>query len=103
MITQFSQYRPPHPAEGWVMQVPVIMTAHFPRTDCDLLYQHAIFIEQEDHRSAIIILNELKPEEKAMLAPSTLDLMDHFSSLGYKYLRLDPDGEGIEGIPTFDW
>lgn len=90
------------PIAPWVMQVPVISTSHFSQDDCDLLMeQEFCFMYDYDGRTAILIIEE--PDNPEELSAEAASLIERFRSLGYKYLRLDPNGDVLEGLPTYEW
>lgn len=86
----------------WVMEVPVISTGHVSRADADLLEHgensHAI---TQDEFSVILIIEDENnfPE----CSPAFNTLLTAFRDLGYGHLRLDVDGEEVDGLPTYDW
>jgi hypothetical protein len=99
------------------MQVPVISTGHFPKADCDLLYRHACLTDWRDPRQVVnppdagytavlrLPLPDLAAEFSCWqeLTPASRRLLTAFAQLHYAYLRLDPDGEEIDGLRTFHW
>lgn len=85
----------------FVMEVPVINTAHFTREECDALYQEAYWKTHDDF--SVILVIEDHESDYAHMKPETVAVIQHFARLSYPYLRLDPDGDLVEGLPTFDW
>src|ERR1035441_664449 len=124
MKLNYPAARPPHRSSKvwkggspWIMQVPVISTGHFPKPDCDLLFCHAYLTDWPDPRQDVIkqdagytaVLRLPLPNLAAEfscwreLTPATRRLLTAFARLHYAYLRLDPDGEEIDGLRTFHW
>ena len=91
----------------WVMKVPVVSTSMFPSEDVDVLELQAFWRNDGSgpKPNSFILIVEDFPESWPIddLAPSTVNLIRDISNLGYPYLRIDPDGEIVQGYKTFDW
>ena len=101
MNTQPVTY-PPAPKElnAWCIVAPVINTAHFTESEASLLHNgHAILNDNhQDGRTCLLLIEDIQ-----QCTDATRRVIQHFIDLGYRYLRLDPDGEKVAGLPTFDW
>ena len=86
--------------DRWIMQVPVISTSHFTRAQCDELYRSAFLKDSEF--SCILCLEDYTTEFDDQPA-EVLAVFKFFHELGYRHLRLDPDGDVVPELPTHDW
>lgn len=104
MNTTYPQTFPPaYPVgpEFWLMQVPVICTNHFDQADADALYDRkACLMSREDGVSVIISLDA--PEEYK-ISEAGIEVLKKFRALGYRHLRLDPEGIIVAGLAVFEW
>ena len=82
------------------MQVPVISTSHLPQDQCNTLYEGALM---RDVGGQTCLFNISEPETFESYPAETVRLINYFSERGYHYLRLDPDGDIVEGLPLFEW
>jgi hypothetical protein len=91
----------------WVMCIPVVCTSHITEPDHDLLEC------AEDHVPDlmfanlecgwIINLGSVDPAELSSFSQAFIDLLTKFHQLGYRFLRLDRDGDVLSGLQTFYW
>ena len=98
--------RCPKPASAWIMQVPVISTGHFPKEDCDLLFADEPMMHSTSFDPPSVLLAIEDPEDNLpwdKLSITTRGLIKSFHELGYRYLRLDRDGDTISDRTTFNW
>ena len=86
--------------DRWIMQVPVISTSHFTQAQCDELYRGAFLKDSEF--TSLLCLEDYESEYDDQPA-EVLAVFCFFHRLGYRYLRLDPDGEVVPELPTYDW
>lgn len=97
---------PPHPPKPnfWMMQVPVISTLHFCQRDLDALYdREAALMSDNDGRSVIAYLSDVEEwADTGGVSEDGMRVLRHFAELGYEYLRFDPDGNLVAGLPTFE-
>lgn len=96
-----SRSRPKQSA--WIMAVPVISTVHITADDRRRLIAGAtgdILAEIEGGHGHIIVIEE--PDDWTEYSPAMQTLLAAFRELGYKYLRLDSDGEEIADVETFE-
>lgn len=87
----------------WVMEVPVISTAHFLQTDLGKLRP---LFQDSDYGSCIVCIEDgpddyTQPNET--LSDAAIAVFAAFSELGYSYIRIDPDGDEIEGLTVHNW
>lgn len=86
----------------WIMSVPVITTAHFTQDDADRIYANAV-VASKDGQMAILFIDEDDDYKDFGLSTKGIAVLKKFRKLGYHYLRLDADGEKVEGLKTYEW
>lgn len=97
--------------EPWIMQVPVISTAHITRSDSDVITLTPALVDghmcEIPACADIILIKDDGGDQQNLwsrhMSCEFCKLMNTFRQLGYCYVRLDRDGDQIEGLPTFDW
>ena len=89
----------------FIMQVPVVSTCHIHARDdaalaalCD---ESASVCELWDGTGYLLCIEEGDRYDE--LTREANDLIAQFATLGYSYLRLDPDGDVLPDVPKFDW
>jgi hypothetical protein len=95
----------PNPTETWIMHVPVVSTAHISPTDDARLHQDDIGNGpvMADLKPGWLLLIEDFHDSFEGYSDTFLHLLETFHDLGFHYLRLDPDGNDIDDLPTFEW
>jgi hypothetical protein len=108
----------PHPSQQagpWIMQVPVISTAHLPQAEAEALLN----LDPEDVENAgpddppllahiadrvghLFLIEDL--DEDALPGfPQLRAVLLAVKARGYGYARVDAQGELFEDLPQFDW
>lgn len=96
---------PPSDHRKWIMHVPVISTGHIDKEVMARLASDGpsfLIGEIMGNDGLLLSLDDLEAIDEDYGADLFL-LLTTFSNLGYCYLRLDPDGDDIEGLKSFDW
>jgi hypothetical protein len=96
-----------HPAshETWIMHVPVVSTAHISPADDARLHQDDIGnapVMADLNPGWLLSIDDLADFEEGY-SDAFLHLIETFHNLGFHYLRLDPDGNDLDDLPTFEW
>ena len=90
------------PDAPWIMAVAVLSTIHMAQEDfATLLCSNECLGGLMDDSALLLSLDD--HDEIAEIDPGTRAAIDFIASKGYAYLRFDPNGEVIEGLPVFDW
>jgi hypothetical protein len=98
----------PNPTETWIMHVPVVSTAHMHKSDDQKLHTESY---ETDMNHAVrmfgglgylLEIDDLADFEEGY-SDAFLHLIETFHNLGFHYLRLDPDGNDLDDLPTFEW
>lgn len=88
----------------WIMCIPVVSTVHIPASDrARLLDESAngeVLATINGESGHILMLDDLEAWED--YSPEFLNLLQGFQDKGFNYLRLDADGDEIEGWQQFD-
>lgn len=95
-----------HSQAQWIMQVPVLSTAHLPMETFDRLEEldQSGYLGTVGGIGALIRIGEPEEIEDETTGDAALDaLYAYVSAKGYRYFRLDPDGEVCADLPTFAW
>lgn len=98
-----------HPSNDchWRMCIPVLGTGHITLKDHDLLETLPVGDMMFAHTEYGWIINVQQPNEHELAArgfsPAFINLMTTFNDLGYQHLRLDKDGDTLEGLNRFEW
>ena len=94
----------------WVMCIPVVGNGHITKHDHNILEgEKSSGILPSDLVFAnlecgwIINLGHVCPIELASFSQAFIDLLTKFHELGYRFLRLDRDGDVLDGLQTFAW
>jgi len=108
----------PHPSQHsgpWIMQVPVISTAHLPQAEAEALLN----LDPEDRDNAepddppllahiadrvghLFLIEDL--DEDALPGfPHLRAILLAIKTRGYSYARVDAQGELFDDLPQFDW
>lgn len=86
----------------WIMTVAVLSTSHMPQEDfATLLCSTECLGPLMSDIALLLCLDDHTDIER--IDPGTRAAIDFVVSKGYAYLRFDPEGEVIEGLPVFDW
>lgn len=91
----------------WIMKVPVLSTAHVSRECADELDRAAHkallgdVINMPD--GWLIYASSLGAPDNALTNPNLLRLREWAYPKGYEWIRLSPDGDVYDELPTFDW
>lgn len=80
----------------WIMEVPVISTSHVKKNELDDLGTHSGVLYRDDYGILLHINEYMK------WSGSVKRVVKFATSRGYCYLRLDDDGDVIEGLETYD-
>lgn len=107
---------PPLPDGVWIMRLPVISTAHVEQATMNLLSHDNDFdLKVIPYPEGAIISiptcwtddgdpDEIDPDDADNGLPTELAACLRWAgSHGFYWLRLDSDGDVIEGLRTFDW
>ena len=100
-------------AKPWIMSIPVVSTVHIPASDrqrladyCETCAEGDVLACIEGGHGHICMLDDIDEDggESAWSAysPEFRLLLSAFRDHGYSYLRLDADGDVIDGWQTFD-
>ncbi len=108
-IAEMASQRDTEPTEKhWVLSMPVISTGHITRSTNDLLtadqlspsvascagYEHGFFLS--------VPITTTSTKEQPI--PDDLAIVWAWARVnGFQWLRLDADGDEVEGLPTHDW
>lgn len=93
-------------ARPWIMEVPVISIDHLPEDDQGVLRDltgrgctdnMTMLDNGPSYLVRIAYLDELN-----FMSARALHVFGEFARRGFRYLRLDPDGEVIAELPLFD-
>jgi hypothetical protein len=108
----------PHPSQHagpWIMQVPVISTAHLPQAEAEALLN----LDPEDVENAgpddppllahiadrighLFLIEDLD-EDALPEFPHLRAVLLAVKARGYGYARVDAQGELFDDLPQFDW
>lgn len=110
LLSAYPQQFPRDTSKPWIMAVPVVSTVHIPASDrARLLDESAdgdILATINGESGHIVILDDIDDDGGAYAwasySPEFLTLLSAFRAKGYSYLRLDADGDVIDGWQTFD-
>jgi len=91
----------------WLMVVPVISTSHLTVNSFDVAVSLDICrltkpAGLNDIQGCIICVEDQDPSAFND-CPELQTIIIEFDKLGYYYVRFDPDGDVIDGLPTFNW
>lgn len=91
------------PIGVWISSAPTISTCHLPK-ECWEDVQDAAVMANDDG-CLLHLEDNTEPERYARipLAAAEIATCDRFLALGYTHVRFDPDGDVIEGLPTYTW
>lgn len=96
----------------FVMHVPVISSSHITAQDGRILTEAPEDVEGHLCRLGdtgdILVMDEenknlITEWQQAGLSSAFIDLMLRMRGLGYCYVRIDADGDVLDGLPTFEW
>lgn len=95
------------PSDCWITEVPTISTAHITLEDSEKLAMPDLFCDPDSNKWVM----DLEYGWLFNLAEVPLDKFSDGMRItiraliesGYKFVRLDQDGDTIDGLPTFDW
>ena len=85
------------------MHIPVVSTAHITKGDCDLLENSPADLQVFCNYEEGFIISILEDERLTEFSYAFRSLMDQFRNLGYKWLRLDRDGDILNGLSEHSW
>lgn len=104
---------PKQPRMGWkgnCMVVPCVSTIHIPKEDGKRLVEEGglpnegpLFTRYDNGGHIIALCDEYDPSDWAQYSQEMRDLTEAFHTHGYRFLRLDAEGDIIKGLRTFDW
>lgn len=95
----------------WIMCIPVVNNSHITKQDHDILELPSIigvnFLTASLECGWIVSLGVVDHEGleglvAAGFSEQFVNLLQIFSDAGYRFLRLDADGD-VLNLPTFDW
>lgn len=97
-------------SQPWIMSVPVVSTVHIPASDrARLLDEYAdgdVLATINGESGHILNLDDIAEDDGenawSAYSPEFRTLLCAFRDKGYSYLRLDADGDRIDGWQTFD-
>ena len=99
----FPPARPARDRGIWLMQVPVISTEHLASRDIEYLYDRDTSLMQTNDGDSCLLCIDDEDDYTAGedgITPAGQAVLTHFRELGYSYLRLDPNGMLVAGLPT---
>lgn len=96
----------------WMMIIPVVSTVHIPASDRQRLAEFSVLDDGdvlaciEGGFGHIVMLDDMDGDEGEdawrNYSPEFRTLLSAFRDKGYSYLRLDADGDEIDGWQTFN-
>lgn len=92
----------------WIMTVPVVSTIHITGSDRQQLADYwdrsdgDVLACIEGGTGHILTLDDNQGDDWSAYSADFRALLSAFAAKGYSYLRLDADGDVIDGWPTFE-
>ena len=85
----------------WIMDIPVLSTAHLPQIDFDELPDAGDLFHSP---GALLRIDADSAEEwEEAGRPNITRLIKYLDAHGFSYAKLDPDGMIIGDLPVWDW
>lgn len=85
----------------WIMTIPVLSTGHVEQATMDLLQSRPEFttVACYDIGAFVVVQDETYDD----VPPDLEAIFVWARQQGHQWIRLDPDGDHVGGLPTYDW